>query len=89
LVGRTVEAPSLIGLRSVASAEDTDGVLTIFPIGVDRVFRRRRAFRRGDLTLNTQATAGAPFYVPSESLTARLIEHEPVRVRVPVRVVSG
>jgi hypothetical protein len=62
---------------------DSRGALTIFPIGIDRVFRHRRAFQRGDLRLNTQGSRGDPFYLPPDRDAARLVEDEPIRLRIP------
>jgi hypothetical protein len=68
---------------------DKDGELTIFPIGVDRVFRRKRVFRDSDLTLNQEGAWGDPFYVPSQGDVAHLVEDEPIRLLVPASPKAG
>jgi hypothetical protein len=51
-----------------------EGTLTIFPVGVERVARRK------ELRLNTTGAPGDPFFLAPESLEARLIEPEPIRI---------
>ena len=52
---------------------DAKGTLTIFPVGVERIARRR------ELRLNSNGAPGDPFFLP-EALEARLIEAEPISV---------
>jgi Calcineurin-like phosphoesterase len=59
---------------------DRDGVLTIFPIGVERVFRYWRGLRAGELRLNKEGRPGDPFFLPPEREVARLAEDEPITV---------
>jgi len=53
---------------------DAGGSLTIFPVGVERVVRR------GELRLNTAGAPGDPFFLVPDTLEARLIEGEPIRI---------
>ncbi|MBM2821899.1 MAG: metallophosphoesterase [Thermoleophilia bacterium] len=58
---------------------DREGTLTIYPLGVDRVLRRR------DLALNEDGAPGDPFFRPKDGVAVpvRLLEEKPVRIGAP------
>jgi hypothetical protein len=52
-----------------------DGKLTIYPMGVERIARRK------ELRLNTAGAPGDPFFLLPDALEPHLIEDEPISVR--------